>query len=110
MRSIYGLPALLDGTNGDKTAAGSSKSAAEEKEGGHASPLAAEKTWPVPPLGYHHVGIRVVLLMRLEGNQLRLKAVEVPGDKFSQLLFCRVAVHRRTCYSERVQELVGYNR
>jgi hypothetical protein len=65
----------------------------------------SNKIWPTPPLLYRHVGVRVLLLMRLDGDQLRLKAVEVPDERFEWLLFCRVAVHRRACYSDRMQRL-----
>lgn len=110
LRSIYGQPPLPDDTD-DSIAIPNNiesglKDVVGDKESNDANPPAAEKSWPVPPLGYHHVGTRVVLLMRLDGSQLRLKAMEVPGDKFGQLLFCRVAVHHRACYSARIQELV----
>jgi hypothetical protein len=34
-----------------------------------------------------------------------LKACEVPQDRFEQLLFCRVELHRRACYSDRVRRI-----
>ncbi|KAE8351979.1 alpha/beta-hydrolase [Aspergillus coremiiformis] len=62
--------------------------------------------WPVLPSFYSHVGPRIVLLLRakssLKETCLRLRAVEVPRSDFDRLLFCRVAVHRRVCYEERV--------
>ncbi len=61
--------------------------------------------WPVPPLLYHHVGTRILLLTRLDGKQARLKAFEVPGDIFRQLLFCRISVHRRAYYADHMQRL-----
>ncbi|KAH7154874.1 Alpha/Beta hydrolase protein [Dactylonectria estremocensis] len=61
--------------------------------------------WPVPRLFYHHVGSRIVLLMRLESDDIRLRAVEVPSSEFEKLLFCRIAVHSGRRYSERVQLL-----
>ncbi|PIG84970.1 hypothetical protein AARAC_010899 [Aspergillus arachidicola] len=76
------------------------------------------KDWPVLPSIYSHVGPRIVLLLRvktsLKESSLRLRAIEVPRADFDRLLFCRVAVHRRVCYGERVElitkgELNGRN-
>lgn len=65
------------------------------------------KDWSVLPSCYSHVGPRIVLLLRLKTSlkesSLRLRAVEVPRADFDRLLFCRVAVHRRVCYGERVE-------
>jgi hypothetical protein len=64
------------------------------------------RDWPVPPSVFSHVGPRIVLLLRAESrlkeSSLRLHAFEVPRADFDRLLFCRVAVHRRVCYGERV--------
>ncbi|KAM5439232.1 hypothetical protein McanCB21832_001510, partial [Microsporum canis] len=65
--------------------------------------------WPVTPCYYHHVGPRIILLKRLEqasqseGYLLKLGAMIVPPEEFEKLLFCRLAVHRRVSYAERVQ-------
>ncbi|KAF7546119.1 hypothetical protein G7Z17_g8654 [Cylindrodendrum hubeiense] len=60
-------------------------------------------TWPVSRLFYHHIGPRVVLMMRLQDDAIQLKAVEVPSSEFEKLLFCRIAVHSGKRYSDRVQ-------
>ncbi|KAM5446489.1 hypothetical protein MaudCBS49596_006601 [Microsporum audouinii] len=71
--------------------------------------LLGENVWPVTPCYYHHVGPRIVLLKRLEqasqseGYLLKLGAMIVPPEEFEKLLFCRLAVHRRVSYAERVQ-------
>ncbi|KAF7592076.1 hypothetical protein BBP40_000742 [Aspergillus hancockii] len=65
--------------------------------------------WPVSPSIFSHVGPRIVLLLRTKSStkeaSLRLRAIEVPRADFDRLLFCRVAVHRRVCYGERVDLL-----
>ncbi|KAM5386868.1 hypothetical protein ACJZ2D_000161 [Fusarium nematophilum] len=61
--------------------------------------------WRNPRPFYHHVGPRVILVMRLEGGQMSLRAVEVPPLEFRRLLFCRIAVHLKACYGDRVEML-----
>ncbi|GIJ86995.1 hypothetical protein Asppvi_005894 [Aspergillus pseudoviridinutans] len=63
----------------------------------------AAKIWPVPRPLYYHVGKKVVLLMRLEEDDVQMKAVQILTPAFEKLLFCRVAVHSKICYSERIQ-------
>lgn len=65
--------------------------------------------WPLPPSMYRHVGPKIVFLMRLpdQGGSLQLRAVEVSTAQFEKLLFCRLPVHRRPCYTQRVELLVG---
>lgn len=63
------------------------------------------KFWRLPQSFYHHVGPRVVLLMRLVEGEMSLKAVEVTPFEFQKLLFCRVAVHGKRIYAERVKTL-----
>ncbi|KAL4944329.1 hypothetical protein BDV06DRAFT_94353 [Aspergillus oleicola] len=67
--------------------------------------------WPTPASCYSHIGPRIVCLMRPDDNpsSLRLYTVEVSQTDFEQLLFCRVSVHRRACYAQRVQSLVERN-
>ncbi|KAF4982511.1 hypothetical protein FZEAL_1882 [Fusarium zealandicum] len=61
--------------------------------------------WRLPQPLYHHVGTRVVFAMRLAGHEIGLRAVEVPPLEFQQLLFCRIAVHFKARYGERVEML-----
>lgn len=63
------------------------------------------KFWRLPQSLYHHVGPRIVLLMRLAEGEMSLKAVEVTPSEFQRLLFCRVAVHGKRIYAERVKAL-----
>jgi hypothetical protein len=63
------------------------------------------KFWHLPQPLYHHVGPRVVLLMRLVEGKMSLKAVEVTPSEFQKLLFCRVAVHGKRIYAERMEVL-----
>ncbi|KAL4951633.1 Alpha/Beta hydrolase protein [Aspergillus filifer] len=64
--------------------------------------------WPIPASCYSHIGSRIVCLMRPDETlpTLRLYTVEIQKKDFEQLLFCRVSVHRRACYAQRVQSLV----
>ncbi|KAL4784663.1 Alpha/Beta hydrolase protein [Aspergillus varians] len=65
--------------------------------------------WPTPKSCYSHVGPRIVCAMRPDATtpaSLRLHVVEVPKEDFERLLFCRVSVHRRACYAQRVRLLV----
>ena len=68
-----------------------------------------ETNWPLPPSMYRHVGPKVVFLMRLpdQGGSLQLRAVEMSTPQFEKLLFCRIPVHRRLCYAQRVELLAG---
>lgn len=45
--------------------------------------------------------------MRLpdQGGSLQLRTVEVSTAQSEKLLFCRILVHRRPCYTQRVELL-----
>ena len=77
-------------------------------------------SWALPSPYYHHVGERIMLRLRIreEGGgggvqggvgeeALEMRAVKVGGEDFGKLLFCRIAVHRRLCYAERVELIIG---
>jgi hypothetical protein len=65
-----------------------------------------ENVWPLPEMFYHHVGQTIVLTMRLDDeDQTQLKAFEVPASTFGTLLFCKLSVHRKAVYSERIHLL-----
>lgn len=77
--------------------------------------------WEIPSATYSHVGERVVLHMRIYdgtssgesdgylADKLELKAYKVEARAFQRLLFCRVSVHRRIQYRERIQLIAhGY--
>ncbi|CVL04497.1 uncharacterized protein FMAN_12640 [Fusarium mangiferae] len=68
-------------------------------------PLKEPKFWRFPQPFYHHVGPRVVLLTRFVDNYMSLKAVEISSSEFQKLLFCRVAVHGKRFYDERIDAL-----
>ncbi|KAF5721166.1 alpha beta-hydrolase [Fusarium mundagurra] len=61
--------------------------------------------WRFPQPFYNHVGPRVVLLTRFVDNQMSLKAVEISSSEFQKLFFCRVAVHGKKFYEERISAL-----
>ncbi|KAF3481519.1 uncharacterized protein GIQ15_04278 [Arthroderma uncinatum] len=110
LRSLHGRPPL--GSDEDEAnfhAVPSPETLNPETKASDSANLLAENVWPVTPCYYHHVGPRIVLLKRLEqafqseGYLLELRAMIVPPEEFQKLLFCRLAVHRRVCYAERVQ-------
>ncbi|RSM12705.1 hypothetical protein CDV31_006172 [Fusarium ambrosium] len=61
--------------------------------------------WNLPEPFYHHVGPRIVFVMRLHEGEMGLRAVQVPPAEFQTLLFCRTAVHGKARYGERVEML-----
>ncbi|KAL3475376.1 Alpha/Beta hydrolase protein [Aspergillus californicus] len=69
-------------------------------------PWQEKAIWPTSSSCYSHVGARIVFSMRpdvaLPGS-LRLHAIEVPQEDFERLLFCRISVHKRVCYAQRVE-------
>lgn len=91
LRSMYGLPSLHDNLPGGKETVSSDTDSS--------TPLT---TWPTPPQLYHHVGDLVILLSRLEGTSIKLRAITLPPSHLEKLLFCRLTVHRRQYYAERI--------
>lgn len=66
--------------------------------------------WAIPKPVYRHIGKRVVLQFGISPTfdtsgvgQLALSALYVPGEQFAKLLFCRITVHSRLCYQERIE-------
>ncbi|KAF5688257.1 hypothetical protein FDENT_4944 [Fusarium denticulatum] len=68
-------------------------------------PVKESNFWRFPQPFYHHIGSRVILLTRFVDNQMSLKAVELSSSEFQKLLFCRVAVHGKRFYEERIGAL-----
>ncbi|KAG7407445.1 hypothetical protein ACKAV7_012454 [Fusarium commune] len=68
-------------------------------------PVKESNFWRFPQPLYHHVGPRIILLTRFVDNQMSLRAVETSSSEFQKLLFCRVAVHGKRLYEERVGAL-----
>ncbi|KAF5544946.1 alpha beta-hydrolase [Fusarium phyllophilum] len=68
-------------------------------------PVKESNFWRFPQPFFHHVGPRVILLTRFVDNQMSLKAVEITSSEFQKLLFCRVAVHGKRFYEERIGAL-----
>jgi hypothetical protein len=72
---------------------------------------ATAKYWALPEPTYWHFGELVVLKLGISTeepeNQLALSAWNISPENFEKLLFCRVAVHRRVVYQERVQLLAA---
>jgi hypothetical protein len=99
-RSLFGQPPIPD--------SGVELTRGADPSGSNTSQQAAgsENVWPVPAPMYHHVGSLVLLLARLDDDgRICLKAREVTEEAFQQLLFCRVEVHSRACYSDRIRRL-----
>ncbi|PWY77080.1 hypothetical protein BO70DRAFT_397968 [Aspergillus heteromorphus CBS 117.55] len=62
--------------------------------------------WPVPHSIFSHVGPRVILSTQLNDTQedsMHLRAAMVSRAEFEKLLFCRVSVHQRKSYANRVK-------
>lgn len=118
-RSIYKLPPIQEagpqvfGTSAEAQTppaeVRSSQAVAEEEEVG--------KHWSVPNPEYWHIGERVVLRRSITTRhasddpkeELALSALSVAAEEFAKLLFCRLTVHRRVQYQERV-ELIAEGR
>ncbi len=62
------------------------------------------KVYPLCKAIYQHIGPRILLLRRRAAG-LPLVAVQVKAQEFENLLFCRLAVHKKGEYSQRVLEL-----
>lgn len=116
-RSIYDLPAAQDHDFQTTIAAPGAKTLSNNniKDDEEAWREKSEKYWIIPNPVYRHVGKRVVLKLGIiptqdgyhESNcnptrQLALSALCIPNDEFAKLLFCRVTVHSRVCYQERI--------
>jgi hypothetical protein len=110
-RSIYHLPPIEE-ADSEK----GSKSNAQENyihQTGAGQDVNKEY-WTLPEPYYHHIGERVVLRLSISGGendegseegreeQLMLSAFQVHAEDFAKLLFCRVPVHAREYYGERV--------
>ncbi|KAM5488066.1 hypothetical protein MaudMau93_004263 [Microsporum audouinii] len=108
LRSLHGMPPF-GSDEGNVHVAPAPEVLNPETKASDSANLLGENVWPVTPCYYHHVGPCIVLLKRLEqasqseGYLLKLGAMIVPPEEFEKLLFCRLAVHRRVSYAERVQ-------
>lgn len=116
-RSIYDLPPIQDpDIQTTRAAPGAWISPNNDsKDEGKTRREQTGKYWIVPKPLYRHVGKRVVLKLGIipteDGNhesrdkptsQLALSASCIPDEEFAKLLFCRVTVHSRVCYQERI--------
>jgi hypothetical protein len=71
--------------------------------------------WQLPASGLTHIGKRVILKLALQdlsadncdqvGEELALSTWQVSAEDFLHLLFCKVAVHSRVVYQERIKQL-----
>lgn len=109
IRSIYGLRHLEDADAQLAGAVGADPVTANARRPSQ-NPT-PEGTWPMLPAQYTHVGPLILLLTRVREDEngeqaLRFRAVEISQAKLVSMLFCRVNVHRRQCYAERVKLLV----
>lgn len=117
-RSIYRLPPIqeVDSRVTGTTLESQTSSAKDINDQGEVRGNQARKYWIVPKPEYYHVGKRVVLKLSFVRGQygdpesndgrkghLVLNASCIPAEEFAKLLFCRVAVHSRVCYEERVR-------
>jgi hypothetical protein len=116
-RSIYKLPPIQDlnsQTTGDAPRV-ESLTDNDSTHKGEAWGNRDGKYWIVPKPEYHHIGKRVVLKIGIipgqwtdhersnePKGQLSLSASCISAEEFAKLLFCRLTVHSRACYQERV--------
>ena len=105
LRSMYGLPSLEPSSDNDtKAPTTSSDTDSVSIVNGDDDAI-----WPTPPGLYRHIGELVILATRLDeatGN-VRMHALKASPTQLSQLLFCRLSVHRRACYNERISLLAS---
>jgi hypothetical protein len=117
-RSIYKLPPIqeVDSQITGTTSGAQISSAEDSNDEGEVWGEQTGKYWIVPKPEYCHVGKRVVLKLSIipgqdgghESNddpkgQFVLNASCIPAEEFAKLLFCRVTVHSRVYYQERVE-------
>lgn len=109
-RSIYQLPPIQD-SNSQTTGLTDNGSTHKGETWGDRD----RKYWIVPKPEYYHIGKRVVLKLGIVPDQwsnhedsddpkgqLSLSASCISAEEFAKLLFCRINVHSRACYEERV--------
>ena len=119
-RSIYNLPPIQEDDSPVTGIDVGTNTLSDETPNGQTAAQGAHngKYWRVPEPEYWHIGERVVLKRSVVtrhdssnyGNddlkeELALSAVRVAAGEFAKLLFCRVTVHSRVHYKERVEEL-----
>ena len=118
-RSIYQMPSVREANALDDGTLHDTKSiAAYHPSSDNGS---TDGVWETPSATYSHVGERVVLHMHVcdesssgesDGHladKLELKAYKVEARAFQKLLFCRVSVHRRIEYQNRIHLIAhGY--
>lgn len=115
-RSIYGLPPIQEAISQSETLSTGKVNSTSNSKSDEANMSAHEsgRAWIFPPPHFQHIGEMVVLqLERVAQNQpverapefkdqVALTAWKVPQQDFIKLLFCRVAVHSRKPYQERI--------
>lgn len=114
-RSIYKLPPIQDNLATDSPISLTQ----QPDDPSRASTGTKERVWTIPRPSYRHVGECVLLRLgqRLQteidegandsSSQFVLTAWSVDADEFASLLFCRVLVHRRVHYQERIEQIAG---
>ncbi|KAI1122933.1 Alpha/Beta hydrolase protein [Nemania abortiva] len=88
-------------------------------EGSNTTKRNSGRSWPLPTPDFQHIGPIVVLKTELPDLQLenkissdvgtRVKAWDVTSDSLSNLVFCKLQVHRRRYYREKIEQLVRDN-
>jgi hypothetical protein len=115
-RSIYGLPPIQETISQNETLSTDTVNPAFNSKSDEAkvSAHASGRAWIFPPPQFQHIGEIVVLqLERVVKNesverapefkdQVALTAWKVAQQDFIKLLFCRLAVHSRKPYQERI--------
>jgi len=125
-RSIYGLPPIQklgggDSTQDERTSIAPSAAPSPEVDLETKAGLVENANWRLPEPEYWHLQTIVVLKLSLKdidtgsaeddaeedtaglSGSVALTAVKVTPEEFAKLLFCRVSVHHRIYYKERVE-------
>ncbi|KAK4158740.1 Alpha/Beta hydrolase protein [Cladorrhinum sp. PSN259] len=107
MRGLDGLE-LLPEKDGDQDEFGLKGVSTWSSEDTRVGSCVEGGFWRFPPPRYSHVGKVVVLVTRLEGEkqeEVVTRTLELPREVLEGLLFCRLEVHKRITYAERVKML-----
>jgi hypothetical protein len=112
-RSIYQLPPMQDAKLHKRSITKDVQSTLAQHPSGNQDMEGL--IWAVPSPLYYHVGKLLMLRVQIRKGDsssancesmeeaLEMRAVKVRAEDFEKLLFCRITVHSRVCYGERVK-------
>lgn len=87
----------------------------DSKKGGNNKDVCKQLDWQLPAPVFHHIGPIVVLKKSPPASDMKSTTSSLPGlvlsawkitaEDLSRLIFCRLSVHSRTVYDERIQKI-----